>query len=133
MMGTAPYLGLTRIATNSAVTPTAETSGQYDGLGIWIPAPVPGAGSGSAPPRCRLVSHSGSRPCTTGVSWKFHSGGGEGIAHSRVAPFQGSAGAFRGPRAVLKMLYRNTRKPSARMNDPAVSIWLRRSKPSSAG
>ena len=62
-----------------------------------------------------------------------HSGGGEGMAHSRVAPFHGSAGAFRGLRAVRAMLTRNTRKDSPRMNEPTVSICFRVSKPSSAG
>ena len=33
---------------------------------MWIPAPVPARGSGSAPPRARFCSHSGSRPCTSG-------------------------------------------------------------------
>jgi hypothetical protein len=95
---------------------------------MWIPAPVPAEGSGSGPPRSRLSSQSGSRPWTTGSWAKFHSGGGDGMDHSRVAPFQGSAGAFLGPREVLKMLYRKTRNPRPRMNEPSVSSWFRDSK-----
>src|SRR5687768_17609522 len=117
-----PHLGAIMIPTNSAATPIAEPSGQYEGLGRWMPAPLPARGSGRAPPCFRFSSQSGSRPTTAGSLSKFHSGGGDGIAHSSVAPFQGSAGAFPRRRDVLMMLIRNTRNDSPRMNEPAVSI-----------
>src|SRR5688572_1242838 len=119
-----PHLGDSMMPTNRAATPTAVTSGQYDGLGRWIPAPVPATGSDSRPPFFRFSSHSGSRPSTTGNRSKFHSGGGDGMAHSSVAPFQGSAGALRGLRQVRAMLMRNTRNDRPRSSEPAVSIWF---------
>ena len=117
----------------SPATPSAATRGQYDGWGRWIPWPLTRAGSGSFPPFARFVSHSASRPCTTGISAKFHSCGGDGMDHSSVAPFQGSAGAFRGPRHVLMMLYRKIRNEKPRMNEPTVSIRLSVSNPRPSG
>ncbi len=85
------------------------------------------------PPCFRFDSQNGSRPSTVGRVSKFHSGGGDGIAHSSVAPFQGSATAFRGLREVLMTLIRNTRNAKPRMNEPAVWIWFSVSNPSSFG
>ena len=44
MMPHGPHLGDIMMPMKTAVTPTAVTSGQYDGLGRWIPAPVPATG-----------------------------------------------------------------------------------------
>jgi len=88
---------------------------------MWIPAPLTRAGSGSAPPAFRFRYQSSSREETVGISGKLNSWGGDGMAHSRVAPFHGSAGALAPDFAVLKMLTRKTRKARPRTKAPAVS------------
>ena len=60
---------------------------------MWMPAPLTRSGSGSLPPWARFSSQNGSRPCTVGMTGKLNSCGGDGIDHSSVAPFHGSAGA----------------------------------------
>src|SRR6185436_7776732 len=114
-------------------TPTALTSGQIEGLGRWIPAPLTRLGSGSGPPLARRRSQAGVALLTGGTSAKFHSCGGEGISHSSVAPCQGSAGASAGLRMVLKRLTRKITKDSPSNSEPQVWTWFQNSKLRPAG
>src|SRR3972149_12119980 len=87
------YECFTMIPTRKVRKPTETTSGHHEGAGRWIPSPLTRGGSGSTfTPAACLRSQSASFPVTVGSTAKFHSCGGEGIDHSSVAPFHGSAG-----------------------------------------
>src|SRR5438132_6671148 len=83
-------------------SPRAATSGKYDGDGRWM---LWGSGSGTSlasggrsasgtsRPRSSSVyfwCQKSSRACTSGITAKLYSGGGDGIDHSSVRPSQGS-------------------------------------------
>src|SRR4029453_14216323 len=80
---------------------------------------------------CSRASRSGRLERTSGSRSKLCGGGGELVAHSRVLPCQGSAGAVRGRRRVTTTLTRNTASEAAITNEPAVASWLRNVQPRS--
>src|SRR4029453_11295785 len=77
------------------------------------------------------ASRSGRLERTSGSRSKLCGGGGEEVAHSRVLPCQGSAGALRGRRRLTMTLMRNTASDTAITNDPAVASWFRNVQPRS--
>src|ERR1041385_8776287 len=76
-----------RTPDSSRVMPRALTAGQYELGGMWI-GPVIWLALSAASRLCGC--HSGSRLSTRGIDAKLYDGGGDGIAHSSVAPPHGS-------------------------------------------
>src|SRR5687768_8255615 len=99
-------------------TPAEVMSGHHDGFGISTASSATLTGSGIVPPFFRLMCHQASRASTFGTSAKLKCCGGEGIDHSRVAPFHGSAGALAGPRQVLMMFQMKIRNEVAIISAP---------------
>src|SRR4029453_106046 len=67
------------------------------------------------------ASRSGRVERTSGSRSKLCGGGGEEVAHSRVLPCQGSAGAVRGRRRGTTPLTRNTASEGGTTNAPPVA------------
>src|SRR4051794_31091810 len=106
-------------------SPSAAMTGKYDGEGMWIPWPAPRAdssvgsaaggpgGGSSAPPATTGTSRPSSPSAyfrcqksstvlTTGISSKFHGGGGDEVIHSTVRASQGSEEAI-WPRRMVRI------------------------------
>src|SRR2546422_6895979 len=75
----------------STGSPSAATSGHTDPPGTWTGAG--GTGGGSCIGAWCSVFQRGRRLSTFGITEKLYAGGGDGTAHSRVAPPHGSFGA----------------------------------------
>src|SRR2546428_2207731 len=75
----------------SSGSPSAATSGHTDPPGTWTGAG--GTGGGSCIGAWCSVFQRGRRLSTFGITEKLYAGGGDGTAHSRVAPPHGSFGA----------------------------------------
>src|SRR3954469_22520382 len=118
--------------------PSAVMIGQDDGDGRCGGSDCPAGvvnGRGSATFTRRWFSssaylrcHHSSSWCTTGVSSKFHTGGGDDVAHSSERPSHGSASAG-GVLRVTMMLYANTRNDAPIMKAPIVSIMFQKFQP----
>src|SRR5258706_5043650 len=109
--------------------PRAVISGHHDPPGTWIGAGGV-RGNGAMAPWCS-VFHSGSRLSTRGITVKLYTGGGDGIAHSRVAPPQGSFPATSPRLRVHHRFTRNTSTATPSRNAPAVETWFKRVTPNS--
>src|SRR4249919_530901 len=105
-------------------SPSAATSGQYEGLGRWIacavPCDPPGPASSAAPAwtgtsfpllsSAYLRCQNSSSEWTSGISSKLYTGGGDAVIHSNVRASHGSfdsSGRWR--IVVLTTLTMNTR------------------------
>src|SRR5258705_7093094 len=110
-------------------SPAAVTSGHHDPPGTWIGAGGV-AGRGVMGAWCS-VCHSGSRLSTRGITVKLYTGGGDGIAHSSVAPFHGSLPATSPRRRLHHRFTRNTSTETPIKNAPAVETWFNCVTPSS--
>src|SRR6266545_1403634 len=135
--------------------PSAATNGKYDWPGRWIacpPAPwpsrpsrsdpcegsvpAPPAGTGTTTPPSRsayLRCHSSSSECTTGISSKLYTGGGDETDHSSVRASQGSAVASFGRRKLAMAFSRKISTLVAMMNAPIVATRFHTPSPSVAG
>src|SRR6266850_4432498 len=98
--------------------PTAVMRGHHEPPGTWIGTGGV-RGSGAIAPWCS-VFQSGRRLSTRGITVKLYTGGGDGIAHSSVAPCQGSFPAGSPRRRVHHRFTRNTSVATPSRNAPAV-------------
>jgi hypothetical protein len=87
-----------------------------------------------APATSRRMSFIGSTLRTRGMTSTSFGGGGDGVNHSRVFPFQGSLPARR-PRLALqtKQVGDHITTPMPRMNEPIVETRLQSSSPVPSG
>src|SRR5437899_9312890 len=80
---------------------------------------------------CRSVCHNGMRLSTDGITVKLYTGGGEGIAHSSVAPPHGLLGAVIGCQRVRSRFQKNTSVARPIRKAPIVDARLNHATPSS--
>src|SRR6267142_1990216 len=111
-------------------SPAAVIIGHHDPPGTWIGAGGR-SGRGAIGP-WRSVCQSGSRLVTVGMTVKLYTGGGDGIAHSSVAPPHGLFGASAGRRPVRSRLNRKINVASPITNAPIVDTTLKSVTPRSA-
>src|SRR5205807_4292613 len=94
----------------------------------WAPPATTGTSSPSLFSAYLLCQKSSSK-CTTGISSKFHSGGGEAVAHSSVLASHGSPAALTFLRLLCTTLYMKTRTDTAIMNAPTVETMFQKFHP----
>src|SRR5437879_2993512 len=110
-------------------SPTAVIIGHQEPPGTWIGAGGR-SGNGAIGP-WRSVCQSGSRFATVGMTVKLYTGGGDGIAHSSVAPFHGLAGAFTGCHRVRSRFQKKISVAMPTRNAPMVETRLKPATPRS--
>src|SRR5919205_2853614 len=110
-------------------TPSATTTGQYDGRGMWISCGISsGAGihcrgveAGWPDASCGYFSaQKASRPSTGGITAKLYSGGGDVVAHSSEEPSQGSLPATSPWIRLCTKFHMKIRIEAEMMNEPIV-------------
>src|SRR5213078_2750595 len=109
--------------------PNAASMGHHDPPGTWI-GPGGAAGGSRIGSWCSVFQR-GSRFATVGITEKLYGGGGEGIAHSSVAPPHGSFGAGAPCERVRHRLTTNTSVATPIKNAPIVETRLRLETPGS--
>src|SRR6266542_984755 len=92
-------------------------------------APATTGASFPSAPSAYLRCQKSSTERTTGISSKFHGGGGEEVAHSRVRASHGSAPAASGSRKLRTTLYRKIRIDAAIMKAPMVETKFQKFHP----
>src|SRR5882724_2702956 len=103
----------------SMAMPNAATGGQCEPSGTCT-----GLGGTSGTGVMPLGVHLGRRLETVGMTLKLYTGGGDGMAHSSVAPFHGSLPAISPCFRVRQTLYMKIRNPITRNTVPYVDAWL---------
>src|SRR4029450_10680916 len=94
------------------------------------------AAPGTTPPpslSAYVRCHRSSLACTTGISSKLYSGGGEDVAHSSVRASHGSASICLGLRKLAIAVARNTRTRIPITKAPTDETSFQKESPSEAG